>query len=116
MDITPDGVHYKSTQEESTPTDSMITDTSLEDLVFASYDSPVTSGYKPKLSLPDPRSSSEEIVHIQNQVCTFTFEELITYCILSTLMNLAVEREASCRENMQRVCKHIYCREFRSKP
>jgi hypothetical protein len=67
VESTPDNVYRKINQEAFSPTDSLVTATSLEDLV-APDSSPRTSANTPIASLRHRRTSSTEFAHTPLQV------------------------------------------------
>jgi hypothetical protein len=80
VESTPVVLYHKGNQEEFSPTDSLVTATSLEDLEFPPDNSPITSGSKPKLSFLDPRSPHTESAHIPIQVgISFLKKSVISY-------------------------------------
>jgi hypothetical protein len=80
VESTPVVLYHKGNREEFSPTDSLFTATSLENLEFPPDNSPITSGSKPKLSFLEPRSPHTESAHIPIQVGIFFFKKsLISY-------------------------------------
>jgi hypothetical protein len=84
VESTPVVLYHKGAQEEFSPTDSLVTVTSLEDLKFPPDNSPITSGNKPKLSFLEPGSTHTESAHIQSQVGISFFKK----CIISYALNI----------------------------
>lgn len=68
VESTPVVLYHKGNQEEFSPTDSLVTATSLEDLEFPPDNSPITSGNKPKLRFLDPISPHTESAYIPIQL------------------------------------------------
>jgi hypothetical protein len=90
VESTPVVLYHKGNQEEFSPTDSLVTATSLEDLAFPPDNSPITSGSKPKLSFLDPRSPHTECAHIPIQVGISFFKKSVILYASNKFMKLLI--------------------------
>jgi hypothetical protein len=88
VESTPDILNQMGNQEELSPTDSLFTDASLDDLEFLSDNSPVTSSNKAQLSFSDKRTPHTELAHIPVQVGITFFNKFISFT-LGTFMGLS---------------------------
>jgi hypothetical protein len=68
VESTPEVVYHKINQEAFSPTDSLVTATSLEDMASPSNNSPLTLGKEVTASLPHQRSSSAVFANTPVQV------------------------------------------------
>jgi hypothetical protein len=78
VESTPEVAYRKINQEVFSPTDSLVTATSLDDLV-APDSSPRTSANAPIASLPHQRTSSTAFAHTPIQVGIFPLSSNLVY-------------------------------------
>jgi hypothetical protein len=86
VESSPD-VHHTGNQEEFSPTDNLVTPTSLEDLELSPENSSITSGDEAQFSFPDTRSHTES-AHIPTQVGIFLFKKFVISYASNKFMKL----------------------------
>jgi hypothetical protein len=83
VESTPEVVYHKINQEVLSPTDSLVTATSLEDLVSPSDNSPLSSDNEPTASLSHQRLSSTVFAHTPIQVGIFPLSSYLLSVVIT---------------------------------